>query len=92
MFVADKLRNELIKLITEQGYERIRYSVFSGLKDPRKDDGLWRKLEDMEKEGTKETFKICVIPVTDCDFLSMGIVGDGGEDMEYLMGRTHTLI
>lgn len=88
----DRLRSKVIKLITAQGYERIQYSVFSGLIDPRRDEKLWSLLEELGKKGEGETFKIFVIPVADRDFLSMGIIGKVSEDMDYLMGRTNTLI
>ena len=71
------------------GYERVQYSVYLGLTDPRKDTQLWSKLLQLSEAGN---YQLMVIPIPVKEFRNMEIVGDMGLDLDYLTGTKHTLI
>ena len=85
----DRLRTKTAKILVAAGYERIQYSVYLGISDPKKDSSLWQKLEKM---SDAEDYQLITLPIPIKEFRLMEILGKIGVDLDYLSGDKHTLI
>ncbi len=80
----DKIRTKISKLLTAEGFERIQYSVYTALSDPKKNNLLWQKMTKLL--AAEPTAKLYVFPVTKNNFRSMQIIGNFDHDIDYLTG------
>jgi CRISPR-associated endonuclease Cas2 len=88
----DKKRNKIAKLLEQNGYERIQYSVFTGITSPRNNLELWKQLQKIADTGICPENKILSFAVPQTTFLAMKTIGTFNADMEYLLGIKHTEI
>lgn len=86
---GDVLRNKVSKLLVQEGYERIQFSVFVGALNPYKNK-VWQKL-NLYMQNNKEDSIIC-IRLKLFDFLNMKILGKFTKDVEHLAGTKKTKI
>jgi len=87
---TDKLRTKIAKLLISMGYERMQYSVFTGLENPVKNTYLWQAIQKILK-GEPEA-KLYVLPIKKVHFCAMQGIGVGQVDLEYLAGLRRSLI
>ncbi len=76
------------RLINE-GYERIQLSVYSGIRDPRRNGTLWQDMQTWLKE--EENAKLYVLKISNSQFRSMDKIGEFDWDMDYLTGNKNSL-
>lgn len=88
----DKPRNKVAKLLEQNGFERIQYSVFCGLHHPAGNPKLWQALCRLVELADSPGDKIYVLAVSKKSFRNMKIAGKFGQDMDYLLGEKLTLI
>jgi CRISPR-associated endonuclease Cas2 len=88
----DKKRNKIAKLLEQSGYERIQYSVFTGLMPPHRNRQLWDRLEIIADCETHPANKIFCFAISKTAFRNMKIIGNFSADKEYLLGEKHTEI
>lgn len=88
----DKKRNRIAKLLEQYGYERIQYSVFTGLTAIYRHKSLWPKLVKIAEERSHPENKIICFAISKTAFRNMKIIGSFNADLDYLLGLKHTEI
>jgi CRISPR-associated endonuclease Cas2 len=88
---ANAIRNKIAKLLLQNGFERIQYSVFCGLHHPGNDEKLWQQIKALIEREDSEGDKVYVLAVSKKNFRNMKIAGTFTGDMEYLLGEKLTL-
>lgn len=87
---TDSIRTKVAKLLLVEGFERLQFSVFSGLENPYKNSVLWQKLKKIMQPDPKA--KLYVINLTKNNVKNMKIIGEFNLDLEYLIGEKRSLI
>ena len=86
----DKIRTKVSKILVEEGYERIQFSVFIGNRDPKQVLGLWNRIKlIMSKE---EDAKLYVFKLNENNFKNMDIIGKFDYDFDYILGEKKSLL
>ena len=86
---TDSIRTKIAKTLIEGGYERLQFSVFTGLEAPYENENYWKKLQNIlsdEKEA-----KFYVIPISKKNFRKLKKIGIFELDMDYLTGDKRSL-
>ena len=86
----DKRRNKVAKLLEQCGYERIQYSVFTGLVPPHRNKDLWKKIQKLIDSEEYPEDKIFTFSVSKNAFHNMKIIGNFTADTDYLLGIKNT--
>jgi len=86
---TDRLRNQVVKVLERSGYERLQFSVFTGLENPAKNIYLWQKIVKILTEETEA--KLFVLPVYQKQFVTMEGIGKETVDLKYLAGLKRSL-
>lgn len=86
---SNTLRNKVSKLLVQEGYERIQFSVFVGGLNPHK-NGVWTKIKNYMKDG--KTDNIMCIKLNATNFLNMKILGNFTKDLDDIIGNNFTKI
>lgn len=87
---SDRLRNKIARLLESTCYERLQYSVFTGLDNPDKNIYLWSKIHKIL--SAEHGAKFYVIPVRDEQFCAINGFGIDQLDIDYLAGVKSSLI
>lgn len=85
----DRLRNKISKLLVEQGYERLQYSVFIGPYDP-KNNKVWKTAQAWLQDAPNE--KLYCLKISKQNFYNIKTIGTLAFDLEYLTGEQRSLI
>lgn len=85
----NNLRSKIARFLTEQGYERLQYSVFVGPYDPNFNK-VWKTIAQWMKEAPDE--KMYCLKITEQNFLNLKTIGILENKLEYLAGRQSSLI
>lgn len=85
----NKLRTKVSRLLEQEGYERLQYSVFIAPYNPLKNK-LWEKLNNILGENTLN--KIYCIKITRENFYNVKIIGNLDFKLKYLAGEASSLI
>lgn len=85
----NRLRTKIAKLLTEEGYERLQYSVFVGPYNP-KSNMVWKTITLWMQETPDE--KMYYLKITGQNFRNMKTIGTLDHDLEYLAGQQSSLI
>lgn len=87
----DKTLQKVARQLEQHGYERINYSVWTGIHDPLKNGVLKNKLTSLLDNPLAKGSKMYYLPLTLKDFAKMKSF-DGKElkDMEYWIGEKRT--
>jgi len=88
----DKNRTKIAKALVKAGYERIQYSVFTGLEDPKKDIVLWETLNKYCKAEDTEKAVLAIVKVPTHYFMATETIGQLPKELTYLAGLEHTMI
>lgn len=88
----NKKRNRIAKLLEQFGYERIQYSVFTGLTSPYRNKELWGKLQRLTGSENLPENKIICFAISKTALQNMKIIGTFNTDITYLLGLKHTEI
>jgi len=88
----NKKRNKIAKLLEQNGYERIQFSVFTGLTAPNRNKILWTRLLKIADIENNPENKIICCAISKTAFKSMKIIGNFTADIEYLLGEKNTEI
>ena len=81
---TDSIRTKIAKLLIASSYERLQFSVFLGLDNPKKDTELWKKFTELLKDEPEAKFYILPIPKN--SLTSLMSIGKNSLDIEYLIG------
>ena len=84
-----KLRTKVSKLLINEGYDRLQYSVFCGCFNPKK-NSVWKKLNTFVKD--KELSNIICIKISENNFFNLKSIGKFNHDLTYLIGKQKTII
>lgn len=87
---TDKLRNKVAKLLIAAGFERLQFSVFTGLDNPVKNAPLWQAIVKTLK--SEADAKLFVLPIKKEYFCKMQGIGVQELDLDYLSGLRSSLI
>jgi CRISPR-associated endonuclease Cas2 len=87
---SDKLRTKIAKLLISMGYERLQFSVFTGLDNPVINKYLWPAITKILK--SEPTARFFVLPIKKDYFCEMQGLGVEYLDLEYLAGNKRSLI
>lgn len=82
----NKRRTRIAKLLEKYGYERIQFSVFTGLIPPYKYIELWDKLLTISEPELNPNNKIICFAITKSAFRNMQIIGIFNADIDYITG------
>ncbi len=86
---SDRSRTKISNRLIKEGYERIQYSVYLGLNDPRMDICLWKYLNDnCNKESGGQ---MIILPLKRQHVRLMSVVGNHQYDIDYLLGEKRSL-
>lgn len=88
----NSLRTKAAKKLQQYGYERIQYSIFCGLENPRSLPALWNELQLLIKPAEDPNDRLFVLQLKKSYFRAMKILGSANLNMAYLLGEQHTLI
>jgi len=88
----DRIRTKTADALEQYGYERIQYSVFLGLENPRSLPALWNKLQTLIKIEEFPDDRVYVLRLRKSYFRNMKIIGKLAVDLDYLLGEQHTLV
>ena len=88
----NRKRNKIAKLLEQYGYERIQYSVFTGLLPVWKIKELWARLEIIAESYHNPENRIICFAISKNSLKNMKIIGNFTADMNYLTGEKHTEI
>lgn len=83
------LRTKVAKLLVNEGFERIQYSVFVSPFNPHKDK-LWHKLQIILNNTPAN--KLYCLKLTKENFYHIKIIGNFETDLKYLTGDLSSLI
>ena len=86
---SDDIRLKIAKRLVAEGYERIQFSVFVGLKNPKKNKILWNNLNLWLKNEPLSKFYI--IPLTHSNFKNITMIGKNNIDIDYMLGIKETM-
>lgn len=86
---SNTLRNKVSKLLIQEGYERIQFSVFVGPLNPYKNK-VWNTLKTYTKNS--KTDNIICIKLNETNFLNMKILGKFTKDVNDIIGKNSTKI
>ncbi|MCZ2459983.1 MAG: CRISPR-associated endonuclease Cas2 [Chitinophagales bacterium] len=86
----NKKRAKIAKLLERSGYERIQYSVFTGLMAPHRNKELWKRLQKFTDTGEYPEDKLISFAISKTSFRNMKIIGSFAADLKYLLGEKHT--
>lgn len=81
---ANSLRTKVSKLLVQEGYERIQFSVFVGNLNPYK-NGVWKKIKIYTKDS--DTDSIICLKLNETNFLNMKILGKFTTDLDDIIGK-----
>lgn len=87
----NKKRNRIAKLLEQFGYERIQYSVFTGLTALHRNKELWKKLQRIVGDNIPES-RIISFAISKTAFQNMKLIGKFDADITYMLGQKHTEI
>jgi len=85
----NNIRTKVSKLLEREAYERIQFSVFIGVTNP-KHFSIWKKLNDLLKDTPNNRLYCLRIPRE--NFYNIKIIGNFGLDLKYLAGDKSSLI
>lgn len=88
----DKKRTRISKMLEKYGYERIQFSVFTGLIPPYKYKELWNKLLKISEPELNPNNKIICFAISKSAFRNMQIIGKFNADIDYITGVKFTEI
>ncbi len=87
--IADSARRtKVAKRLIQLGFERLQYSVFSGLENLSEIPQAWNFFKN---QLDKKTDKLYVLRVSKASLKSMDIIGVFSLDLDYLSGDTDSL-
>jgi CRISPR-associated endonuclease Cas2 len=86
----DKGRTKLAIMLKQLGFERLQYSVSSGVCTPAQWKGWYKRIEKLFNHFYREGDKLYVIPQSRQLFEKMQVAGQGF-DMEWITGKTEIL-
>lgn len=87
----DKTLQKVARQLEQHGYERINYSVWTGIHDPLKNSVLRIKLLTLLDNPLAKGSKMYYLPLTLKDFAKMrSFDGKDLKDMEYWIGEKRT--
>lgn len=86
---TNSIRTKVAKLLIQEGFERMQFSVYTGLENPYKNTYLWNKLSQLLQE--EPTAKLYVIKLTKNNLKNMKIIGIFEQDIDYLIGEKRSL-
>ena len=84
----DQSRTKVAKALVAQGFERLQFSVFCGLENPKELTGLWSKFKTMLDEKTD---KLYVLKISKTSLKSMAVLGVLDMDLDYLAGDKESM-
>ena len=86
---SNKIRNKLAKLLIAEGFERLQFSVYTGLTDILED----KKIKEVITQllAPEPEAKFYVLPVLKKNFKKMKNIGIFDIDLEYLTGDKRSL-
>jgi len=76
-------------LLIAEGFERLQFSVYTGLEHPTQNKVLWATL--IQHLAPEPTAKLYVIAMTKNNFRNMKIIGNFDHDIDYLLGDKRSL-
>jgi len=85
----NSIRTKVAKLLIEEGFERMQFSIYTGLENPYKNTYLWNKLSKLLKP--EPTAKLYVINLSKNNLKNMKIIGTFDQDLDYLIGEKRSL-
>lgn len=85
----NNIRNKISKLLIQEGYERIQFSVFVGFMNPY-NNKVWSKLKLFSNKQNNDS--ILCLRIKKQHFLNTKIIGKFTKDLKYLTGDKSTLI
>lgn len=88
----DRRRVKVAALLERWGYERLQWSVFTGLQPPEGNAALWKDLSRLMDPAAFPNDKICSLAVSRERFAAMQVLGNVGVDLDYLLGRRQVLL
>lgn len=88
----DRKRNRMAKLLEQFGYERIQYSVFTGLIPPYKHKELWAKLEKLAAVDQSLGNRLFCFAISRTAFRNMKTIGNFNADIDFILGTKTTEI
>ena len=86
---TNSIRTKIAKLLIAEGFERLQFSVYTGLDNPKQNTFLWATL--MKHLALEPTAKLYVIAMTKNNFRNMKIIGNFEHDIDYLLGDKRSL-
>jgi CRISPR-associated endonuclease Cas2 len=86
---TDSIRNRVAKLLIDEGFERLQFSVYTAIEDPKNNSVLWNKLKHLL--ASESTAKLYVIAITKNNFRNIKIIGNFDHDIDYLLGDKRSL-
>ncbi|MEO1518990.1 MAG: CRISPR-associated endonuclease Cas2 [Bacteroidota bacterium] len=87
---ADRIRQKVARRLIAEGYERLQWSVFTGLKHPQQQGTLWTDLSHWLHP--EPTARFVVIPIALSHFRRLQLIGPSDQlDIDYLTGQGHSL-
>ena len=86
---TDSIRTKIAKLLIASSYERLQFSVFLGLNNPKKDKLLWSKFTGLiDKEPDA---KFYILPIPKNSIKNIMCIGKNNLDIDYLTGEKDNL-
>ena len=86
---SNSIRTKIAKLLIAEGFERLQFSVYTGLENPEKNNLLWTTMCNMMQ--AEPTAKLYVIVLTKNNFRNIKIIGNFDHDINYLTGDKRSL-
>ena len=81
----DRIRTKVAHRLVAEGYERIQYSVYAGLRNPLQVPRFWTSIQHWLSKETSAKFYM--IPVTIANFQSMQRIDSKEWDIDVLTGQ-----
>lgn len=88
----DRLRKKVSDTLIAHGYERLQYSVFIGLENPKRIKGLWGRLKALMKKTDAPDDKLLFFGTEKRALEKMKVLGDFNADIDYLAGKKNAMI
>ena len=86
---TDSIRTKIAKMLIEASFERLQFSVFLGLDNPKKNNVLWTKFTSiLDKEPDA---KFYILPIPKNSIKNIMCIGKNNLDIDYLTGEKDSL-
>ena len=86
---SDKIRTRIAKRLIAEGYERIQYSVFAAVIDPRYNAP---HLEDLKTWiSVEKSAKLFLLKLSEDQFKNMILLGNKDLDIDFIIGIKNSI-